>query len=175
MTVVAELASAMSSRIVACVQTNPVVVRRLLGRLRGAGPVVSHRGTPAGWTPARQADLITVLDVKGAREDGPSFAVHSSHPSPRCPIGLRIVPEKEDIYALAAQAADGALANVTIQEILDHHLARSNETHLELLENVADSIRIHHWFTRTFTFRDSVSCIRYSIRLRIPVCHTLIR
>jgi DNA-binding IscR family transcriptional regulator len=117
------------------------VVRRLLGQLRKRGLVVSHRGTPAGWTLAQPATEITLLDVKIALGEGPSLALHSSPPSPKCPIGYSIGPVLGDVYEAAEQAANKALASVTIQQILDESLTRSNETRPELLAKFADTLR----------------------------------
>lgn len=49
--------------------TNPVVVRRVLGKLREAGLLVSERGHAGGWRLARAPQSITLADVYLALEE----------------------------------------------------------------------------------------------------------
>lgn len=52
-----------SKDIAAHVGTNPVVVRRVLGKLREAGLLTSEKGHAGGWLLARAPDNITLADV----------------------------------------------------------------------------------------------------------------
>ena len=131
---------ATSEAIARSVQTNPVVIRRVLGALRDAGLVSSHRGTPAGWSLARPAERITLLDVRTALGDGPLFALHAAPPSDRCPIGYSIGPTLTSVYQAAEAAADAALAQVTIAQSLHDALAASGQSHPELLRAFAATV-----------------------------------
>ncbi len=62
-----------SDRIGSHLNTNPVVVRRVLGLLRQAGILQSEKGHAGGWRLARPADTIRVSDVYAAINE-PIFA-----------------------------------------------------------------------------------------------------
>ncbi len=74
------------------VNTNPVVIRRVLGKLKKAG-LVDIRRVPAGATLVRNLEDITLLDVYRAAvevvEDGELFQMHEN-PNPNCPVGANI-------------------------------------------------------------------------------------
>lgn len=70
--------------------TNPVVVRRVLGRLREAGLLTSEKGHAGGWRLARVPEAITLADVylalderlvaSGENDDAPACLVeHALH------------------------------------------------------------------------------------------------
>jgi len=129
-----------SEAIARSVQTNPVVIRRLLGSLREAGLVRSHRGTPAGWSLARPAEQITLLDVRTALGDEPFFGAHATPPSAKCPIGYSIRDTLASAYQAAEAAANATLAEVTIARSLDQTLAASGQEHPELLQTFAAQV-----------------------------------
>lgn len=52
-----------SSDIAGHAGTNPVVVRRVLGKLREAGLLSSEKGHAGGWRLAKEAESITLADV----------------------------------------------------------------------------------------------------------------
>jgi Rrf2 family protein len=108
---------ATSERVAESVNTNPVVIRRLLGSLQKAGLVRSHRGKNAGWTLAKQPEAITLLDVYSAVEDAPLFSLHASQPNQNCPIGRGVQPALNKIYGALDRQLRGRLAKTTLAQV----------------------------------------------------------
>jgi Rrf2 family protein len=102
-----------SEYIAGSVNTNPVVIRRLLGVLGRAGLVVSQAGAGGGSRLARAADSITLRDVYDAIEDPDLFALHEG-PNPKCPVGRHINAALAAHLQTASRAMRAALDEVTI-------------------------------------------------------------
>jgi len=65
--------------------TNPVVVRRVLGRLREAGLLTSEKGHAGGWRLARQPNQITLADVYLALDES-LIATAADEEKPDCSV-----------------------------------------------------------------------------------------
>jgi len=114
---------ATSEQIANSVNTNPVVIRRLLGELRDAGLVESRRGAGAGWRLLRAPELITLADVYDAVEDGPLQAMHHATPSQNCPVGRGIRSALGPVYDGVEDALRAQLARTTVADVLRDSLA----------------------------------------------------
>ncbi|RFU38380.1 Rrf2 family transcriptional regulator [Actinomadura logoneensis] len=112
-----------SDRIAASVNTNPVVIRRILGSLRDAGLVVSRRGQGAGWMLGRAPESITLRDVYAAVEPEPLLAPHPAPPNQACPVGRGIPPVLREAYGRAEESMKEQLATVTIADVLRETVA----------------------------------------------------
>ena len=80
-----------SDFLAASINTNPVIVRKILSQLKNAGLIHVARGT-GGITPARPLAEITFFDVYEAIEPvekGDLFHFHEK-PNPECPVGRNI-------------------------------------------------------------------------------------
>ncbi|MFT8363387.1 MAG: Rrf2 family transcriptional regulator [Sporolactobacillus sp.] len=107
-----------SDYIASSVNTNPVVIRRILGMLRKAGLIHTSAGK-AGASLTRPASEITFLDVFHAVEpDHPLFAVHEN-PNPHCPVGSGILQILEEAFGSAQAALETKLSAQSIQDTLD--------------------------------------------------------
>jgi Rrf2 family protein len=77
-----------SDHIAGSVNTNPVVIRRLLGLLRRAGLVKSAEGAGGGSALARPAGQITLAEVLAAVEGKAElFDAPRNGPNVLCPVG----------------------------------------------------------------------------------------
>ena len=73
------------------INTNPVIIRNILTKLKNAGLITVARGT-GGITLTRSLSDITFFDVYQAIEpieDGKLFHFHEA-PNPNCPVGRNI-------------------------------------------------------------------------------------
>jgi Rrf2 family protein len=83
-------ANVKSEHIAASVNTNPVVIRRLLGQLRQAGLVTSRTGAIGGTRLAKPAGEITLCEIYKAVACGEVFALHHNPPNQDCPVARGI-------------------------------------------------------------------------------------
>ncbi len=103
--------------------TNPAVVRKLLGLLSKAGLTTSQLGVGGGALLARPAAEITLLDVYRAVDEGELFALHHEQPNPACPIGRNIQTALLGTLTRAQRALEKELAVQTIAGVLDEVVA----------------------------------------------------
>lgn len=73
-----------------CMQANPVVVRRTMAGLRGAGLVRAERGHGGGWSLCRPLSEITVRDVHAALGSPSVFAAALRSFPPGCRVGAAV-------------------------------------------------------------------------------------
>lgn len=106
-----------SERIAWSVNTNPVVVRRILGRLQEAGLVASETGASGGSRLAGDPQKITLQDVYRAVEVPKQNLTKNHSPNQNCPVGARILPALEGVMNNVEDAVRRELQDTTIAEI----------------------------------------------------------
>jgi Rrf2 family protein len=101
------------------VNTNPVVIRRVIGKLRNAGLIQVRRGL-GGATLQKSLIDITLLDVYKAVEvveEGELFQFHEK-PNPNCPVGANIEAVLELILLRAQEAMESVLHEITMEDLV---------------------------------------------------------
>jgi DNA-binding IscR family transcriptional regulator len=112
--------SCTSEWIAGSVNTNPVVIRRIIGMLKNAGLLDVHPGVGGAYI-LKDLAQITLLDIYNAvevvEEDG-LFQLHQE-PNPNCPVGANIHSVLELVLSRAQDAMEQILADITIKDIID--------------------------------------------------------
>ncbi|OUP11090.1 Rrf2 family transcriptional regulator [Collinsella sp. An2] len=108
-----------SDFIASSIGTNPVVVRRLLQKLKAAGLIEVTRGT-GGVTITRPLAEITLLDIYRATEGDDSTGLFHFHENPNelCPVGRNIHRALDGRLERAQQAFEHELSRMTLAEVL---------------------------------------------------------
>ena len=97
---------------------NPVIIRKILGQLKGAGLIEVARGT-GGTTVTKPLDEITFLDIYNAVEcveNGELFHFHEN-PSTNCPVGRNIHYILDDKLFRVQSALENDLASIKLADI----------------------------------------------------------
>jgi Rrf2 family protein len=107
-----------SAALARSINTNPVVVRRVLADLRRAGLVETRRGVGGGVALARPASRISLRAVWESLADREQiFGRHPSGPNPHCPVGRCTADYLEELYGDAEEALKASLGKVTLAEL----------------------------------------------------------
>jgi Rrf2 family protein len=108
-----------SEQLACSVNTNPVVIRRLLGLLREAGYVGSKTGVGGGWSLVVESERITFLDVlRTVEPQNEIFALHRSEPNQECLVGRNICRVLAEVYAELQEGMAKQLAHSTIEGVV---------------------------------------------------------
>ena len=107
-----------SARLAQTVNTNPVVIRRLLIELQDAGLISTLRGPHGGALLKRKPERLTLREIHRAVDHGSIFGTHPNEPSQECPVGKSIGKVMERIQDRANRALERELEKMTLADVL---------------------------------------------------------
>jgi Rrf2 family protein len=107
-----------SERLAESVNTNPVVVRRILGQLGAAGLVSSQTGAAGGTRLAKGAEKISLCEIYRAVSCGEVFALHARSPSRDCPVGRNIEAVLCNLQKEIDKAVGEKLGQYTLADVI---------------------------------------------------------
>lgn len=113
-----------SAAVAASVNTNPVVIRRILAALGRHGLVESGKGKSGGSRLARRPSEISLWDISRALGEGHLFAIHRNPENPRCPISCRMKTVLGRAFESAEKAAQDRLRRITVEALLREGVGR---------------------------------------------------
>lgn len=124
-----------SENLAKAMQTNPVVVRRIMAGLRDNGLVRSVKGHGGGWTLARELSTITLRDVFAAIGSPRVFAIGHRTKAPGCLVEQAVNAAMDDAFSRAEALLLARLGEVTLAALsADFHARmaeRANTCHFE--------------------------------------------
>lgn len=106
-----------SETIAFMLNTNPVVVRRLMGLLKAQGIVASEGGRGGGWTLERPLDELTILNIQEALFDGPIINASRSDDHRKCPVERAANAVLATAFLAAEDAIRIKFSRLTLAEV----------------------------------------------------------
>jgi Rrf2 family protein len=108
-----------SALLAGSVNTNPVIVRRLLLALQRAKLVDTCKGAGSGSRLSRSPRRIDLAQVYRAVENAEPFASPSRKPNAACPVGKCIRETLYRVFASAQRALERDLGKTTLADVMD--------------------------------------------------------
>lgn len=106
-----------STWIAGSVNTNPVVIRQIIGQLRDAGLVETAPGSAGGAVLKTDAAQITLASVYQLVKKDTFFGLHPNEPNPHCPVGRNIQAVLVELFDQMDWLIVDALAKISVAEI----------------------------------------------------------
>ncbi|MGX6445656.1 Rrf2 family transcriptional regulator [Neobacillus sp. K501] len=116
-----------SELLASSINTNPAVVRKLMGMLKKAGLIEVHPGI-AGAKLAKSLTEITMYDIYKAVDvvqEKELFSIHEN-PNPDCKVGRNIQKTVEQVFTSAQFAMEKVLKNVTLEDVVKDIATKEN-------------------------------------------------
>jgi len=107
-----------SALLAGSINTNPVIVRRLLLALQRAKLVETSKGAGSGSRLSRSPGRINLAEVYRAVEDVEPFASPSRKPNTACPVGHCIRETLDKVFASAQAALEQDLEKTTLASVI---------------------------------------------------------
>ena len=106
-----------SAEIASSVDTNPVVIRRLLSALVQARLVRTQKGASGGFALASTPENISLLSIYRAVEPEPDHGLRRFSPNHKCPVGAKIESILHGVFFKAQASMEAELARVSLADI----------------------------------------------------------
>jgi len=107
-----------SALLAGSVNTNPVIIRRLLLALQRAKLVETCKGAGAGSRLSRSPRRINLAQVYRAVEQAEPFATPSRRPNSACPVGHCIRKALDKVFSSAHSALEQDLARTNLADVI---------------------------------------------------------
>ena len=107
-----------SATLARSVNTNPVIIRRLLLALQRAKLVETRKGAGAGSRLSRSPARINLKEVYRAVEGHGLFAMPRGRPNHACPVGHCIQSALKAIFASVQESLERDLTRTTLADLL---------------------------------------------------------
>jgi Rrf2 family protein len=108
-----------STYLATSLNTNPVVVRRLLSELQKAGLLATQAGRTGGAVLAKKPNAITLYDVYSAVNEEDLFAYNPNDPNATCSLSCEMKSVLEPIFKSASSALAMDLKKVRLSDVSD--------------------------------------------------------
>jgi len=121
-----------SEALARAMDTNPVVIRRIMAGLRDRGYVRSEKGHGGGWTLARDLSKVTLRDIYNAIGCPPLLAIGNRTESPGCLVEQEVNAALGDAFREAESLLLSRFGEVTLamlSEALRGRLPRRGRPH----------------------------------------------
>ena len=98
--------------------TNPVVVRRILSELAKAGLLETEAGRAGGARLAKKPEAISLYDVYAAVDDGELFAYNPNDHNKKCALSCKMKSVLSPVFDAACDALAEKLKKIRLSELV---------------------------------------------------------